>query len=808
MPPKKKISKKKTSKKKVAKKKVAKKKAIRKKTAKKKSSRKKSSRKRRSSNNKPALGYVVFKWLISLMLLTSMLVGAYSLYLSKIVRVKFDGKRWAIPAQVYARPLELYAGASMTKSTFSAELKRLGYRPVKKVFADAQWSAHKSKIIVQTRDFDFFDGHQSSKRLSVSFSHNQVRLITDAITGKEIHLFRLEPVLIGSIYPSHREDRILAKLDDLPQHLIDALIAVEDRAFFEHSGINYFSIARALVANIKAGRTVQGGSTLTQQLVKNFYLTNERSLWRKFNEALMSWILEANYEKEDILEAYTNEIYLGQDGARAIHGFALASRYYFDRPVSELSVSESAMLVGLVKGASFYNPRRHPERAIKRRNLVLNLMFNQGFINGSTLQREKKQGTHISSYKARNNHRYPAFVDLVRRQLRRDYQEEDLTSEGLRIFTTLDPSVQAVVDAVVSAQLPLLEKNKRLKSGLLQSAVVVASSEDGEVLALSGGRNNRSTGFNRALDAIRPVGSLMKPAVYLTALEQPNRYSLITPLDDSSIEVKLPKGKTWRPRNYDHKSHGKPSLQTALVKSYNHAAVRLGLNLGLKKVIHTVKKLGLVRPIDAFPSLILGANAMSPIEMTQIYQTLAAEGFKSPIRSIRAVVDRQGEELQRYPLTVKQVVDTKAAYLMKSILVDVVQSGSGRSAARYLPKGLIVAGKTGTTNDLRDSWFAGFSQDMVAVVWVGNDDNKSIGLTGASGGLTIWSKIMAKLNPLSLDMLPPEGVVNYWINNRSGKLTEKGCDDAILVPFIEGKQPRAHTGCGKNILDTIDGWFD
>lgn len=791
MPPRKK-----TTKRKVSKRRVVKKKAVRRRKPKRKSKAGAGSR------------YAWIKWLSGAALLVVLLIGGYSLYLSKSVRVKFDGKRWAIPAQVYARPLELYVGAEITANAFSEELQRLGYRKVKKITKAAQWTGYNNKYLVRTRSFDFQDAAQPGQLLSVQFDAAGISALKNISSGKAVDLLRLEPPLIGSIYPAHKEDRILVRLSDLPEHLVNALLAVEDRRFFEHSGINYTSIARALWANVKARRTVQGGSTLTQQLVKNFFLTSERSLWRKFNEALIAWILEARYSKNEILEAYANEIFLGQDGARAIHGFGLAARYYFDRPVQELSLAESALLVGLVKGASYYNPRRHPERAKKRRNLVLDQMLKQDFINEKQNRFARKKALNLSARKRHNSHRYPAFIDLVRRQLRRDYREEDLTSEGLSIFTTLDPAVQSVADKVVRQQLAQLEKQKGLKKSSLQAAVVIASSDDGEVLALTGGRDNRATGFNRALDAVRPVGSLIKPAVYLSALQDKDKYTLVTPLDDTSISVKLRNGKTWTPRNYDRKSHGDPALYQALVKSYNQATVRLGMDVGLNKVLGTLKKLGLNRPINVFPSMLLGASAMSPIEVTQLYQTLAAEGFRSPIRAIRAVRDSQGQELQRYPITVKKVVDANVAYLMKYALVDVMRSGTGRSAYRYLADDMVVAGKTGTTNDLRDSWFAGFSQDMVAVVWLGNDNNEPVQLTGSSGGLSVWAKIMAALNPLSLDMLPPEDIQHYWVDSVSGRQTGKDCDNAVLLPFIANSEPRQHTGCGRSVFESVNGWFE
>ncbi|MCB1802278.1 MAG: transglycosylase domain-containing protein, partial [Gammaproteobacteria bacterium] len=546
--------------------------------------------------------------------------------------------------------------------------------------------------------------------------------------------------------------------------------------------------------NVQAGRAVQGGSTLTQQLVKNFILTSERSLWRKFNEALMALVVDARYTKDDILEAYANEIFLGQDGQRAIHGFGLGAHFYFNRPVSELRLHESALLVALVKGASYYNPRRHPQRALERRNLVIEQMAAQGMISAAEAAEAQRQSLDVSSRGVANAHRVPAFVDLVRRQLRRDYREEDLTSEGLRIFTTFDPWVQSQAADALDRRLSRIEKARKLTADSLQGAVVVASAQHGEIQALVGDRDAGFAGFNRALDAVRPIGSLVKPAIYLTALAQPGRYTLTTLLRDAEVDLKLPGGQRWQPQNYDKAVYGEVPLHAALARSLNLSAVNLGLDLGLGAVIDTLRALGVNREIDAFPSLLLGALSLSPLEVTQVYQTLAAGGFRSPLRAIRAVLDAQQRPLQRYPLTVEQAADPAAVFLLNRNLVEVAESGTAAALQRMLPSGLQVAGKTGTTNDLRDSWFAGFSGDRVAVVWVGRDDNASTGLTGSQGALPVWGDLMSRIDNLPLQLLPPEGVEYHWIDS-SGRLAGRDCPGAVAYPYMAGSQPTLTADC-------------
>ncbi|MDJ0741164.1 MAG: penicillin-binding protein 1B [Gammaproteobacteria bacterium] len=725
--------------------------------------------------------------------LLALLVGGYALYLGKTVRVKFEGKRWAVPAQIYARPLELYVGAAVGPDQLKAELRFLGYRETTKVSGPAQWSQRGRRFTIHSRRFTLWDGEEPAREVVIDAGSGGIERIRD-VRGGDVDLMRLEPALVGSIYPAHNEDRVLVRRDDLPAHLVDALLAVEDRRFYEHAGVDLRGIARALLTNIRAGRAVQGGSTLTQQLVKNFVLTAERSLTRKFNEALMALIVDARYGKDEILEAYANEIFLGQDGERAIHGFGLGAHFYFNRPLAELRLHESALLVGLVKGASYYNPRRHPQRALERRNLVIDQMAAQGFIGAEQASQARARPLDVSARGATHGQRVPAFVDLVRRQLRRDYREEDLTSEGLRIFTAFDPWVQQQAVDALRGRLARTEKARGLDAGSLQGAVVVVAAQNGEVQALVGGRDADYAGFNRALDAVRPIGSLVKPAVYLTALTQSRRFTLTTPVDDAEVDMRLPGGQRWQPRNYDRTTYGAVPLHDALSRSLNLATVNLGLQVGLDNVIATLRALGVTREIQPFPSLLLGALSLPPLEVAQVYQTIAAGGFRSPLRAIRAVLDAEQQPLQRYPLTVVEAAAAAPVFLLTRNLVEVTEAGTGAGLRRLLPERLQVAGKTGTTNDLRDSWFAGFSGDRVAVVWVGRDDNGPTGLTGAQGALPVWGDMMRRIDTVPLQMLPPAGVEYHWVD-AAGQLAAEHCDGATAFPFVAGSQPATVAAC-------------
>ena len=700
----------------------------------------------------------LFRAFFLLTLAVGLVAGLYGIHLDKVVRAKFEGKRWALPARVYARPLELYVGRPLTREELVGELQRLGYREGADAGRDGSWRVDGEAILIQSREFRFWDGNEPARRFTVTLDGGIVTDLVDANSGSPLALVRLDPGLIASIYPTHNEDRVLLRREQLPDDLIKTLLAVEDRKFYQHHGVDPKGIVRAAYENLMAGRTVQGASTLTQQLVKNFYLTQERTLERKLNEAFMALLLDRRYSKDDILTAYANEVYMGQDGSRAIHGFGLASRFYFDRELDELGIPETAMLVGILKGPSEFNPRRKPEKVLERRNLVIDLMAYHQIISAADAASAKQQPLGLRDGGAEPTGDYPAFIQLVRRQLQRDYREQDLRSEGLRIFTTLDPLVQVDVERAVRERLPALDKQRGFKDGTLETAAVVTSVAQGEVLALVGGRDPAFAGFNRALDAVRPIGSLIKPVIYLTALAQPERYSLVTPIADKPVSLRVG-GKLWQPKNYDHSVHGSVPLYRALAKSYNLATVNLGLELGVDQVARMLYDLGAVRDIDAVPAMLLGSVSLPPIEVAQVYQTIAGGGFRAPLRTIREVLDASGRPLNRYPLAVEPVVSDDAAYLTQWAMRQVVKQGTATWLNKRLPSDLVVAGKTGTTNDMRDSWFAGFSGDKVVVAWIGRDDNQPIKLSGSTGALRLWGDIMAELESQPLSDQPPDSVV-------------------------------------------------
>ena len=712
-------------------------------------------------------------------------LSAYVVRLDFQIRDKFEGTRWAVPARVFARPLELTPGAPVTAGAIQAELELAGYRRVRSAFRSASFERDGARLRFVTREFRFLDGAATSHRVSVSVSGGRIAAVE--VDGEARSRVRVDPAEIARIFPSHREDRVLLRLDDVPAAFLAILLEVEDQRFHEHFGIDPLAIARAAWANLRAGHTVQGGSTLTQQLAKNFFLSPERTLTRKLNEALIALLLERRYSKRELLETYLNEVYLGQQGAHAIHGFGRAARHYFGRTLADLDLDEMALLAGLVRGPSYYDPRRYPERVKQRRNRVIDRLEAQGIASVGAAERARSEPLGVTRRPPPAQTRYPAFVDLVRRQLRRDYPGGVLRSEGLRIFTTFDPTVQRAAESALDISMPVLAQRSRIARRELQAAVTVTNVRSGEVLSIVGGREPRRAGFNRALDAVRPIGSVVKPAVYLTALAGP-RFHLASFVRDDPVRVDGPRG-PWRPRNYDGRSHGAVLLHDALVRSHNIATVRLGIDVGLTRIRETIRALGVSRPITAHPAMLLGSTELAPIEVNAMYQSLATGGLQKPLRAIRGVTDRHGQPLGRYPERSTRVADTGAVFLVTHALRGVLTEGTGRRARTILGRDQALAGKTGTTDGLRDSWFAGYGADRVAVVWIGRDDNRPVNLSGSGGALEVWARLMHAIGAASVSDVAPRGVEWHWVSRGEGQRIERACTGAMRLPFVAGRLP-------------------
>jgi penicillin-binding protein 1B len=759
-------------------------------------------RKTKSPRGRRSFGRLLLLGSLITVLASLPVLAVYVFYLDWRVTSQFEGKRWALPARVYARPLELYEGLELRPENLETELRAANYRQEGAGREPGSYTRIAGGFRLTTRAFQFPDGAEPAHAIEIGFSGNRVSRLRSQ-SGKPLDLVRLDAALIGSIYPAQQEDRVLVRLEDVPPLLIDALLTLEDRDFHQHHGISFTGVARALVANLQAGRVVQGGSTITQQLVKNFYLSRDRTLVRKANEALMALLLEYHYSKDEILEAYLNEVYLGQDGRRGVHGFGLAAQHYFGRPLGELKPHQLATLAAMVKGPSYYDPRRHPKRILERRNLTLDLLAQSGVLPTQSAREAKRRSLEVSATGRSGDTQYPAFMELVKEHLRRDYRADDLSSEGLRIFTTLAPHVQE------AAEMALVSRLRQWPDRELEGAVVVLNVDDASVLSLVGGRDPRFAGYNRALYARRPIGSLIKPAVYLAALERPQEFGLGTLLQDKPVSLKSSKGEIWSPKNYDGELHGEVPLWEALSYSYNLPAVRLGMQVGMRPVLGVMDRLGLQSPSHAYPSLFLGAVNYTPVEVAQMYHTLASGGFRSEPRAVRAVMTRDDVVLSRYPLVVERAFEPGPVYLLDYALQAVMWGGTGRGAAQWLGPQPGVAGKTGTTDDLRDSWFAGFSADTLAVTWIGRDDNGKTGLTGSSGALTVWAQLFAKLDWRPLELMPPDSVEPQWIERDTGRLSAGHCSGAVALPYLRGYLPEASSHCvdERDVFQKASDWL-
>jgi penicillin-binding protein 1B len=721
------------------------------------------------------------------------------IYLDSIVNSTFKDKQWSVASTVYARPLEIYEGLQLTQADLREEMTMLGYRFVSKVNNPGEALIDRNQATIFIPEFQFSDELAAAQKIKITLNNGFVSAL-ESQDNKA--LVRLQPLVIGGIYPSHNEDRILVQLADVPVSLQNMLVGVEDKDFYDHYGISLRGIGRAVIANIKQGGFSQGASTLTQQLIKNYYLTPEQTLIRKAQEALMAILLELHASKADILEGYMNEIYLGQDGPRAIHGFGLASQYYFKKNLIDLSLSQQALLVALVRGASYYNPWRNPERALKRRNLVLDIAVRENRLDADLAEKAKQAPLEVGNRNTNGSKRYPAYLDLVRQQLQHDYKAEDLSSNGLSIFTHFNPLVQETAE---TSLVNMIAKHKKSDPSVdLQGAVIVTQPNTGAVTAIVGGTDTQFAGFNRAIDARRQIGSLMKPAVYLTALEKSEQYTLATLISDAAYEEKLANGDSWAPKNYDLKDHGNVLLYKALAHSYNQATARLGNELGIDNILSTIKQLGVESDIPAVPAIALGAAELSPLEVAQMYQTISSGGFYTPLLAIRAVVDPSGEVLTSYPIDIQKRFNSSSIYSLRHALQAVTQEGSAKALQGLLPN-FAVAGKTGTTNDLRDSWFAGFSDDMQAVVWIGRDDNKSTGLTGSSGALRVWADIFKARAQQPLQNIPPKNITLGWVDSETGKGSQNSCDNTIQLPFVSGSEPKEEIRC--STTDKVVDWF-
>ncbi|MGL5947758.1 MAG: penicillin-binding protein 1B [Aeromonas sp.] len=716
----------------------------------------------------------------------AIVAALFGLYLDGQVRARFDGEKWQLPVAVYGRALAFFPAQPLSQAQLIQELKLLNYQHVKQAVMAGEYSISGNQVELIRRPFAFSDGADEARGLRLTFNGNQLASVQVRGEFDGPNVARLEPMLLDRLNPQAQEDRLLVRLKEVPDALIVSLLTTEDRNFYQHDGVAPVAILRAALANALAGRTVQGGSTLTQQLAKNFFLTRERSLWRKVKEAYMALIIDFRYSKDEILAAYLNEIYLGQNGQNGIYGFGLAAYFYFGIPVNELEIHQSALLVGMVKGPSYYDPWRFPERAKTRRDLVLRMLRDNNTLSEADYSVALAQPLGLTERGQLNERQAPAFMALVKKELKSRFGEALLNQSGVKVFTTLDPLAQHSAEQAVRAGINEIEKTRGKKK--LEAAMVVSDWRTGEVSAMVGGRNPQFVGFNRAVDARRQIGSLVKPAVYLTGLS--SGLGLATVLDDRPLSLRGPDGKNWAPQNYDRQFRGQVALVDALASSLNVPTVNLGLKVGLENVVETLHRLGVSQEIVPYPSLVLGALTLSPLEVNQMYQVLANGGQYQALSVIRAVVDKDAQVVYRHQGQAAQVADSQASWLTLYAMTQTASRGTARALKGQFPQ-LILAGKTGTTNELRDAWFSGMDGQQVVSVWIGRDDNTPAGLTGSNGALPLFSRYMKAFGARSLAMTPPAGIRFAHFSQGSGDYVSANCANTLYLPARESRLGRA-----------------
>ncbi len=721
----------------------------------------------------------------SLTILLVICIAYVSILDSRVIN-KLEGVLWTVPAKVYARPLELAEGGNINIGQLKKELEILSYEQTKKLPENpGEFSLNQNSASIFIRGFK----SQESGFYKLQIEKGRIKSLKRQ-DGISIDLIQLEPLSIGGMFPSHLQDRILLNLSQVPKDFQEMLLIVEDRNFYNHRGISLKSITRAFIRNTRALGIEEGGSTITQQLAKSLFFSPEQTIRRKIKEAIAALLIEIHYTKEEILLAYINDVFVAQAGQRAIHGFGLASQFFFGTDLKNLTLDQKALLVGMLKGPSLYSPTKNPERAKARRDLVLTLVKNDSLISEEEYLELKDRSLKIIPPTFKSLSKYPAFNDIVTLDLRKNFDDSDLRTKGLRIITNLDPVVQDYLEESISNTKAKLEKRYGSQLNELEGAGIVIDSFSGEVVAAVGSTKPNSYGFNRAINAVRPIGSLIKPFIYLSALQQYGKYNLSTLLDDSKLSVPLSGDKVWEPNNFDKKFHGNVPLHLALSESYNVATTRLGMELGYSAVQETFTKLGIKKRISNYPSIFVGSFEMSPLQAIQAYQTIASEGFFSPLNAIRSVESSEDVLSLSYPYKVEQRFRSEPIYLLKFVLKQTFISGTARGYPLKILEKWKVGGKTGTSDEQRDSWFVGYAGNYLMLVWLGFDDNRKSPLTGRSGALQVWKSFMSKLDPISYEVRKPSRIKYEWVDAKDGLLSSQRCKGSIFIPFIEGTEPK------------------
>ena len=725
----------------------------------------------------------VMKGLVLFLLLVLFALGIYGYFLSRDIDERFSGRRWSIPSRVYSDSTLLYPGQKVNPSLFFEKLENLGYRSINlppRQKGDLRIRGTSVELFL--RDVRLPVMKREGFPVKITMEGNTLSSISHLASGEAISILELEPEELMRFFGPEREQRRLISLTQVPVHVKRAFLAAEDTRFYRHHGLDPWGILRALYVDLRHGGLLQGGSTITQQLAKNYFLTPEKTFSRKLREMLMAVMIEILYEKDEILEIYLNEIYFGQKGSVAVNGLGEASYFYFGKPVGELRPDEAALIAGLVRAPNLYSPYVDKERCRARRNRVLKRMLNQGWISTDDFRTAVDRPVEPVGFQM-DKKKAPYFIDYLSRQMEAFYSPEDLSSLGLSIFTTLDTQVQMAAERALSRGLERLERadpalSRKDPAQKLQGAVLVMEPKTGYVLAMVGGRDHDASQFNRLTQAERQPGSAFKPFIFLAGLDHGFHSSSQLSNVPRTYEVK---GKEWQPGNATPLEDENVSLRTALAKSVNLATVDLAMRVGVESIIESTWHFGFSTPLRPLPSIALGAMEVIPLELARAYCAFAADGMMPHPLSLKDVVDEKGDILERRHMNIEQVISPAKAFIISSMLRSVVDEGTARPLRR-LGLSQPIAGKTGTTNNGRDAWFIGYTPDLLALVWVGFDDGTSLRGTGASAALPIWADLMKSI---------PQHLSGRWFQRPPGVLKQEICLESGQ-PAIPGRCPNTY----------------
>ncbi len=722
-------------------------------------------------------------------------LGYYRALQNEVV-TRFSGKRWNIPSRIYSDSCFVYPGQSLDDLGFFQRLARLNYHRVApgQVNARGEYSLdekrHRMTIFLHSFAYPYANFAGEAVELVLG-PRNTVLAMRDPLGGKQLYSMELEPELISGIFEGTWQQRRLVPLDQIPPAFVDAILAAEDHRFYEHHGIDLVRTVKAAWVDFTAHRVRQGGSTLTQQLMKNFFLTSKRDWRRKAKEALMAYIAERRYSKDQILENYINDIYLGQRGQEGIYGIWEASEFYFSKEPRDLTIGEMATIAGMISSPNRLNPLHHPKLAEQRRNEVLGLMLADGYISKAAYDTAATEPLRPRETFVENNDA-PYFVDFVKHELAERYPPQVLTGEGLRIFTSLDVHAQKLAEKAVSDNLNYLEARykslrRKEKKDQLEEALIAVEPQSGKIRTIVGGRDYRESQFDRVTQAKRQPGSAFKPITYLAALEEtlnggPERFLPTSYIDDTPFTWTYG-DMSWSPKNYKDRYFGRVTLEFALEESLNSATSRLANQVGLDRVRAMAERMGF-GDLPAYPSIVLGGIEVTPMQIAQAYSIMADYGLEVQCSAVTAVVDQNGKVIEGNELQARQVLSPQLAYMIDFMLEQVINHGTGEDARK---RGFIrpAAGKTGTTNDSKDAWFAGFTPNLLTVVWTGFDQKEELGLTGAQASLPAWTEFMkaATASRPPLDFTPPPGIVVERVDPLTGYLAGPNCPVTIEGAF-------------------------